>query len=119
MKPSQELFELIKSLTKSEKRYFKLFSSIQKGDKFYLKLFDAIEKGKSYNKKKIFFDLNLKMSSGTFATAKHRLNNLLLQSMENYHSNAFTEVHRNMSRADFLYNKGLFKQSQMSFTHRY
>mgnify|MGYP000023314336 CR=1 FL=1 len=43
MKPSNELFQLIKSLTKSEKRYFKLSSSLQSGEKNYMKLFDIIE----------------------------------------------------------------------------
>jgi len=44
MKPSTELFDLIKSLSKSEKRFFKLSSSLQTGDKNYLKIFDAIDK---------------------------------------------------------------------------
>ena len=44
MKPSTELFKLIKSLTKSEKRFFKMSSSLQSGDKNYLKIFDVIEK---------------------------------------------------------------------------
>ncbi|MCF8434678.1 MAG: hypothetical protein K9G37_09415 [Crocinitomicaceae bacterium] len=43
MKPSTELYKLIKSLTKSEKRFFKLSSSLQSGDKNYLKIFDFIE----------------------------------------------------------------------------
>ena len=53
MKPSTELFSLIKSLTKSEKRFFKLNSSLQSGDKNYLKLFDYIEKQNSYNEEKL------------------------------------------------------------------
>ena len=53
MKPSTELFNLIQSLSKSEKRFFKLSSSLQDGEKNYLKLFDAIEKQKSYDEKEI------------------------------------------------------------------
>ena len=49
MKPSTELFKLIKSLTKSEKRFFKLSSSLQSGDKNYLKIFDHIEKQDEYD----------------------------------------------------------------------
>jgi hypothetical protein len=49
MKPSTELFKLIKSLTKSEKRFFKLSSSLQAGDKNYLKLFDFIEASNEYD----------------------------------------------------------------------
>ena len=49
MKPSTELFSLIKSLSKSEKRFFKLNSALQAGDKNYLKIFDFIEKQNKYD----------------------------------------------------------------------
>lgn len=53
MKPSVELFNLIKSLTKSEKRYFKLTSTLQSGEKNYLRLFEAIENQKVYDEEEI------------------------------------------------------------------
>ena len=53
MKPSTELHSLIKSLTKSEKRFFKLNSSLQSGDKNYLKIFDFVEKQKKYNEEEL------------------------------------------------------------------
>ena len=42
---NDKLFQLIESLTKSEKRYFKLFSKKTNplGEKNYLKLFDTLE----------------------------------------------------------------------------
>ena len=49
MKPSTELFSLIKSLTKSEKRFFKLNSALQAGDKNYLKIFDFVEAQHKYD----------------------------------------------------------------------
>ncbi len=49
----EALFELIHSLTKSEKRQFKLMSLLHSGDKSYLKLFDEIEKQKKYDEEKI------------------------------------------------------------------
>jgi hypothetical protein len=49
MKPSNELFKLVRSLTKSEKRFFKLSSSLQSGEKNYLKIFDFIEKQEVYD----------------------------------------------------------------------
>ena len=49
MKPSAELFDLVKSLSKSEKRFFKLSSSLQTGEKNYLQIFDAIEKQPNYD----------------------------------------------------------------------
>ena len=62
MKPSNELFDLIQSLTKSEKRFFKLHSSLQSGDKNYLRLFDAIDRMKEYDEtslKKVFNSLRV------------------------------------------------------------
>ena len=48
MKPTNELFELIRSLNGSEKRYFKINASKQKGNKNYIKLSVFF---------KVFFDL--------------------------------------------------------------
>ena len=53
MKPSTELHSLIKSLTKSEKRFFKLNSSLQAWDKNYLKIFDFVEKQKRYDEEEL------------------------------------------------------------------
>lgn len=47
MKPTNDLFDLIHALTKSEKRFFKLQSSLPNGEKNYVRLFDAIEKTSS------------------------------------------------------------------------
>jgi len=46
---SNDLFDLIHAMTKSEKRYFKLFSSGQSGDKEYINLFNAISKQEYYD----------------------------------------------------------------------
>jgi len=53
MKESIALFDLIKTLTKSEKRYIKLFFKLQEGDKKYEQLFDAIHKQNEYDERKI------------------------------------------------------------------
>lgn len=53
MKPSTELHDLIKSLTKSEKRFFKLHSALQSGPKNYLKLFEAIDKQPVYDEEEV------------------------------------------------------------------
>ncbi len=53
MKPSTELYDLIKSLTKSEKRFFKLHSALQSGPKNYLRIFEAIDKQKDYDEEAI------------------------------------------------------------------
>lgn len=46
---SDDLFQLIRSLSKSEKRHFKLSVSPYGGEKKYLLLFDAIDAQKDYD----------------------------------------------------------------------
>lgn len=48
-----ELFELVKSLTKSEKRYFSLYTRFQGGSKAYLYLFAIIDQMKDFDEGKI------------------------------------------------------------------
>jgi len=49
MKPTHDLFDLVHSLTKSEKRFFKLQSSLQAGEKNYVRIFDLLEKMDHYD----------------------------------------------------------------------
>ena len=53
MKSSDDLYQLIKSLTNNEKRYFKLFASLQSGKKNYLRLFEAMDKQQVYDEGKV------------------------------------------------------------------
>ncbi|MDQ3021512.1 MAG: hypothetical protein M3R36_13225 [Bacteroidota bacterium] len=56
MKVTDDLFQLIKSLTQSEKRFFKVYASLHhiKGDENkYFKLFNAIDKQKIYDEELI------------------------------------------------------------------
>ena len=47
---SDKVFQLIRSLSKAEKRYFKVYTSKQAGDKNnHQLLFDAIDKQKEYD----------------------------------------------------------------------
>ncbi len=44
-------YDLVKSLTKSEKRYFKLFSNMQNRSKWNTLLFELMEKMEGYDEK--------------------------------------------------------------------
>lgn len=75
------LFRLIKSLTKSEKRYFKLYVSRHLINNFshYITLFDAIGKQENYSEKEIYRDL-----SGTIKnipSTKYHLQQKILESI--------------------------------------
>lgn len=112
MKPSTELFKLIKSLTKSEKRFFKLSSSLQSGSKNYLTIFDYIEKHDVYNeaslKKKFIKEVFVKH----LPSEKNHLYKLILKSLRAYHSdNSITSVlKQEIKNVEVLYNKALYKE---------
>ena len=112
MKPSKELFHLIKSLTKSEKRYFKLTSSLQQGEKNYVKLFDAIEAQSDYDENEI-----KDMFKGTtfiqhLPSEKNHLYNLILKSLRNFHSDksVTAELQEYLKNIEILYDKALYKE---------
>ena len=110
------LFELIKSLGKSEKRYFKIYASRNqsKGNKYH-KLFEAIDKQKVYNEKHMLLSKQLgKEVTANFRFNKHYLYNLILRSLNSYHSEASTNVKlkNTLLSIEVLYEKGLFVQCE-------
>ena len=112
MKPSTELFKLIKSLTKSEKRFFKLSSSLQAGDKNYLKIFDHIEKQNEYNEE----ELKEVFAKETFIkhlpSEKNHLYKLILKSLRSFYSeqSVISLLKQEMKNIEILYNKALYKE---------
>ncbi len=99
MKKSEELFYLIKSLSKSEKRYFKL--STQGNDSAeYLALFDAIEAQKEYDESKIKELFKDKAFINQLTTIKNYLKHRILQSLRNYHS----KISKNSELIDIIRN---------------
>jgi hypothetical protein len=114
METQDDLFELIKSLTVSEKRYFKLSASVQKGESNYIRLFDAIDKQEEYDERKI----KEKFQSEVFAKQLHRtknyLHNLILKCLVDY--NASISVSAGLKdllrRVEILFDKKLFKQCE-------
>ncbi|PCJ25030.1 MAG: hypothetical protein COA97_08620 [Flavobacteriales bacterium] len=112
MKPSAELFQLIKSLSKSEKRYFKLSSSLQSGEKNYMKLFDAIECQKEYNETA----LKIKFKKETFInhlpSEKNHLYNLILKSLRGFYADksAAAILQEQLRNIELLFDKALYKE---------
>lgn len=112
MKPSTELFNLIKSLTKSEKRFFKLHSSLQDGEKNYLKIFDAIDKQTDYDEADIKEQFKGEVFIKHFPSEKNHLYKLILKSLRAYHSeNSISSIlKQEIKNIDILYNKALFNE---------
>lgn len=112
MKPTTELFDLIKSLTKSEKRFFKLSSSLQAGEKNYIRLFDAIEEQEEYEEEKIKNKFRGETFIQHFPSEKNHLYKQILKSLRNFHSeNSISNILRiEIKNIEILYKKALYKE---------
>lgn len=89
MANSTPLFDLIKSLTQSEKRYFKLFANryeTTEHSRYYLELFDRINDMEVYQEKTLVAQLQNDRMFKNLSSGKNYLYNLLLKSLRNYHS---------------------------------
>ena len=110
--PSRDLFELIKSLSKSEKRYFKLFASwhVLGDGNNYVKLFDALEKQTIY----IEQEIKKKVKARRFDLLKSHLYKILLQSLDAYHSTSSSEkiLRRQINYIEILVQKNLYTQAK-------
>jgi|GEM_PF-1297854 len=111
-KTSEDLFQLIHSLKRTEKRYFKLFSqrhTIGEQNK-YLALFDAIARQKSYDEKALLrgHDLHPRL----LPDQKNELYWLILRSLSVYASGRTLEsrLRFQLGCIDILQSKGLFAQ---------
>ncbi|MBK6524410.1 MAG: hypothetical protein IPG07_02020 [Crocinitomicaceae bacterium] len=105
MKPSTELFSLIKSLTKSEKRFFKLNSALQAGDKNYLKIFDFIEKQNRYDEESLKDEFKEETFIQHLPSEKNHLYKLILKSLRSYYSDK-----QEIKNVEILYNKALYRE---------
>ena len=112
MKPSTELFELIKSLTKSEKRFFKLSSSLQEGEKNYLKIFDAIDHQNEYDEDELKESFKNETFIKHFPSEKNHLYKLILKSLRAYHADHSVSsiLRQEIKNIEILFKKGLYKE---------
>lgn len=118
--PSQDLFHLIKSLSKTEKRYFKKFAELHgKEDNNYLLLFDAIVEQKEFNEQVLKTQFQGQAFLRQLPVAKNYLYSKILDAMESFHrdSSIHSSVRRNIFHAELLQKKGLYDQS-MKLLHK-
>lgn len=106
------MFQLIKSLSKSEKRYFKIFASRHTiGDEnLYVKLFDAIDKQSEYDEDAIRKKFKGTKLAKNLSSVKVHLTNLILRSLRQFNgtSKKKYDVRELLDYADILYEKGLY-----------
>jgi len=121
VKNSEDLFQLIKSLTRQEKRYFKLFASrnMIKDNNNYIKLFDAIEKQKQvatatprYDEKQIRESFANERFINNLPVTKFFLHKLILKSLRAYHAENSIDLQLKelLAYTEILYQKALYTQ---------
>lgn len=111
---SDSLFRLIKSMTKSEKRYFKIYLQRNTGsnETNYAILFDAVEIQKEYNESKMLRKFEGDPMTHNFSVVKRRLYDAILKSLDSYHSESSveTELKRQLHYAEIVFRKTLYSE---------
>ncbi|HBS88637.1 MAG: hypothetical protein A2W91_18525 [Bacteroidetes bacterium GWF2_38_335] len=112
---TDHLFQLVKSLSKSEKRNFRLYvtraGNSSENTKF-LKLFDLISKMDDYNEDIILSNSNDFKPSQLSNLKAHLYRQLLISlRLVNISSDVDLRIREQLDHAKVLYNKGLYTQS--------
>lgn len=114
MKKKQDLFHLIQSMTKAEKRYFKLYASkhVEKGRSNSVKLFDAIEAQTEYDEAAIRRRFAKERFSRQLAVQKNYLYTLILRSLRAFHAGTSVGVRvaELLHAVEVLSDRGLYAQ---------
>ena len=109
------LFELIKNLSKSEKRYFKLKSNQHTlGDENnYIALFNYLDSKDEYKEEELRAHFAGEAFLNRFSITKKRLYDNILNALDQYHTNHSVEanLHKMLHSFDILYQKSLYDQS--------
>lgn len=114
MKSKEDLFNLIQSMSKSEKRYFTLDAQ-KSGRRYskYLVLFQAINEMEEYDEEKLQKKFGRRLPSD-----KSYLYESILRSMRDYRSSKSraAQIKELALDARFLYERGLYEQSEERLT---
>ena len=113
-KVNNALFDLIKSMSKSEKRYFKLMSSRHTigGENNYVRLFDYMDKQDEYDEDEIFRVFKKEAFINRFSITKKRLYDHILSALDAFHAAGSIEaqLHKQLHAFDILFEKSLYDQ---------
>lgn len=115
-KYSNHVFQLIKSLSKAEKRYFKVFvarhTSSSSSPNNAQVLFDHMEKMEEYDEDKLLETLKGNAFTNKFSITKARLYDTILKSLDAYYSEKSKDqlIRNELHYIEILFNKSLYKQ---------
>ncbi len=115
MKPTNDLFQLIKRMSRSEKRSFRLFTQkYRDGEKKYLLLFDAIQEQKSYREEEVKQKVESEIKAENFSSAKNYLWNLINDFLVTHAAETYYQdrCRRHLDRAHLLHKRGIVRAAQ-------
>jgi hypothetical protein len=111
---SDALFQLVKSLTKSEKKHFRLYATRNNSDDSlkFIELFDLIDKQRDASDRLLFSKLK-GISKSQYANLKRHLYSQVMTSLRLIHKpkHANIQVREYIDFAYILYGKGLYLQA--------
>lgn len=110
MKPSNDLYSLIHSLSTAEKNYVKKYANVYSKSKYnYYKLLEAIYKQDVYDEKALLIKLRREPFVKHFAVTKNQLFELILKLLRQFHQhNNFTAtINAIIENGQLLYERGL------------
>lgn len=114
---SNDLFDLIKSLSSNEKRFFRKHAKrhLDEGNNYYLDIFNVLLKQEKYDETKIKEKLKSKGSkyAAHLAVAKNYLYNQILEALDLLYKkhSLKEELKQQLHIAQILYQKGLLSQA--------
>lgn len=110
MLKKENLFYLIHSLTKSEKRYFRL-SCTSPAHSNYLRLFDAISQQEKYDEAALKLQFAGESFLKQLTATKYYLKKLILKSLRNFYATISkdAELKDLLRNTEILFHKGLFQ----------
>jgi hypothetical protein len=114
MKPTNQLFDIIKSLTPEEEKKFILLSSLQQGEKNYIKLYNFIQKQDSYDEDVVKSHFKNEIFVQHFASEKNQLLHHILKSLRFHRqeTSASAKIDEEIKNIQLLFNKSLYKQAR-------
>ena len=114
----QSLFDLIKSLSGSEKRYLQLSTEF-KEDSNYSRLFDCYERMRTCNEAVIQKEFKGETVLNQIHVAENYLYKAILKCLRNFYSDSSIEfeIKNQLNDVEILYRKGLYQQCRSILNH--
>ncbi len=108
---SEALFDIVKSMSASEKRHFKIQGLPNKEDSKFAKLFDLIDRQKIFNEGNILSKTTF-ITPGQLPNLKANLYKKILQSLRRFHlpTTIDAQIREMIDYAHLLFNRSQYKQ---------